>query len=204
VCIKLGATIQTGVGAEKRKAKADYEKHRKLFDAERAAYHSRIAKSKRNSGTHMSVIIDGSSPVCNFLCPYVWVDLFQVPMPWIFPFPKDYLKSHRFKLCVNGLINHGFNERTLWLHGNQWGKGPNMTCSLLLHHFKIIADTKTQLPSTLWLQVMIFHFSFVSCFKHFDKMDNCGGENKNKYVLAFLCWLVHLKVSNDLTRRLQL
>ena len=67
-CIKLGTTIKTGSRKEKMAAKAELKKHTELFNAEREGYHKCIEKARRNPSGHMSIIIDGSSPVrCSYL-----------------------------------------------------------------------------------------------------------------------------------------
>jgi hypothetical protein len=104
-------------------------------------------------------------------------------------------------LRINGIIDHGFNARFFWLHAGLWGKGANLTCSLLLNHLWLVATSHSKLPPTLYLQVhedkLFFIYYTLICMPLTKQMqmDNCSGENKNKYVLAFLCWLVHLKAS---------
>ena len=155
-CIKLGEIIKSNANtATKKKAQYERKDHIDLCNAERAYYHRRIAYSRLNPAAAISMIIDGSSPVCTLsvVCNSICSLLIKVVFPWIFPIPKEYLKSHRFKLRINGIINHGLDFRTLWLHSGCWGKGPNLTCSLLLHHLMEAEAMQGTLPPTLYLQV---------------------------------------------------
>ena len=79
----------------------------------------------------------------------------QILFPWVYPMPKDYLHTKRMKVNPYGFINHGTNLRELWLHTGAWGKGPNVTFSLLLHHLLSMhtAYPDDNQPTTLYYQV---------------------------------------------------
>ena len=107
----------------------------------------------------MSIIMDGSTdvilPFC-ILAPSSWKDL------------------HLNKLGVHGIINHGLQQRYLYLHQGQYGCGPNFVISILHHHLhQVLTAPGAAKPSTLYLQ-----------------FDNCSWENKNKYMLAYCNWLL--------------
>ena len=80
---------------------------------------------------------------------------------------------------VTGTIVHGRGQHC-YVDVNEVPHDSNLTIMVLILILKRYADV---LPKVLYLQ-----------------LDNCGRENKNKYVFAFLCLLVELgvfeKVSN--------
>ncbi|XP_061174842.1 uncharacterized protein LOC133183984 [Saccostrea echinata] len=82
--------------------------------------------------------------------------------------------SNMWKLRLNlmGVIIHGIG-----IYGFfdffQWSHGSNLTISILIHCLLMLET----LPDTLYLQ-----------------MDNCPGQNKNRFILGFLCWLVEIGI----------
>ncbi|CAG2197711.1 unnamed protein product [Mytilus edulis] len=78
------------------------------------------------------------------------------------------LKTHLLAAKVHGVGIYGFFDIFQWAHGS------NLTITAL---FNILNIMKDSLPEVLYLQ-----------------MDNCGRENKNRYVIAFLCLLVELGI----------
>ena len=73
------------------------------------------------------------------------------------------LKTH-----VTGALVHGKKDH-FYVDLLQWPHGPNLSISSLA---KAICDSRTCLPPKLYVQC-----------------DNCGRENKNKYVIGFLGYL---------------
>ncbi|XP_071143255.1 uncharacterized protein [Mytilus edulis] len=78
------------------------------------------------------------------------------------------LKTHLLGAIVHGIGAYGFFDIFQWPHGS------NLTVSTLMN---ILFMMKDSLPEVLYLQ-----------------MDNCGRENKNRYLMSFLAFLVELKV----------
>jgi len=80
-----------------------------------------------------------------------------------------HLRTHLTGIIVHGCGSEGFLDFLQYPHD------PNLTINILLKilvgHFKDLATTK--LPEKLYVQ-----------------LDNCGRENKNQFVLAFLALLV--------------
>ncbi|XP_053384146.1 uncharacterized protein LOC128550076 [Mercenaria mercenaria] len=74
------------------------------------------------------------------------------------------LKTHLVGVIVHGIGNYGFFDYYQYPHGS------NLTIHCLLSTLYMQKDS---LPDTLYLQ-----------------MDNCARENKNRYILGFLCLLV--------------
>ncbi|KAL6040634.1 NMDA receptor-regulated protein 2 [Balamuthia mandrillaris] len=94
-----------------------------------------------------------------------------IPLPHHHTPPKGW--------TIKKFIDHGHHHHYLRYHFDQWSRDANLVIS---HLFYFLMQTLQQ-PirahpnQTLYLQA-----------------DNCYKENKNKYLLAFLCWLVHLKM----------
>ncbi|VDI55323.1 Hypothetical predicted protein [Mytilus galloprovincialis] len=78
------------------------------------------------------------------------------------------LKTHLLGAIVHGIGAYGFFDIFQWPHGS------NLTVSTLMN---ILFMMKDSLPEVLYLQ-----------------MDNCGRENKNRYLMSFLAFLVELKI----------
>ena len=76
------------------------------------------------------------------------------------------LKTHLTAVLTHGHGIWGFFDICQWPHAS------NLTINLLL---KVMTNLKNSLPKVWYLQ-----------------MDNCGRENKNRFVLAFCCYLVQL------------
>lgn len=73
------------------------------------------------------------------------------------------LKTH-----ITGAIMHG-QSNSFYIDLNQWPHDPNMTITCLLNS---LCRGRRSFPPKLYIQC-----------------DNCGRENKNKYVLGFLAYL---------------
>jgi hypothetical protein len=85
--------------------------------------------------------------------------------------PKDYLRTKRLRVNPYGFIDHGSGQRELWLHMGAWGKGPNVTFSLFLHHLLETKAVHTDgaYPTTLYYQVIELGYNKIiinlqSCF----------------------------------------
>jgi len=109
----------------------------------------------------MSIIIDGMDQSATNLPHLKKISKSTVNL-W-------HLCTHLTGVIVHGCGSEGFLDFLQYLHD------PNLTINILLKilvgHFKDLATTK--LPEKLYVQ-----------------LDNCGRENKNQFVLAFLALLV--------------
>ena len=76
------------------------------------------------------------------------------------------------KYHLIGVIAHGIGS---WVYtmSDKWKSDANVTIEVLQRVLTAIEQQRGGLPSTLYVQ-----------------MDNCGRENKNQWVLAYLSWLV--------------
>ena len=78
----------------------------------------------------------------------------------------------KLKVQLTGVLTHGRGAYVFWQY-NQFSCDSNQTVTVLLRCLEELSP----LPETLYLQ-----------------MDNCTGQNKNKFVLSFLYYLVQTKV----------
>ena len=86
---------------------------------------------------------------------------------------KSTSAMYKLKMHVTGVLVHGHHSYGFFDFG-QFPHSSNLTMTILLD---VLYMYKDSLPPTLYLQ-----------------MDNCCRENKNKFVFAFCCLLVELKV----------
>ena len=109
----------------------------------------------------MSIIIDG-------------MDQSATNLPHLKKISKSTVNLWHLHTHLTGVIVHGRGSEG-FLDFLQYPHDPNLTINILLKilvgHFKDLAATK--LPEKLYVQ-----------------LDNCGRENKNQFVLAFLALLV--------------
>lgn len=105
-------------------------------------------------------------------------------LPTHIPVPKSWMHyGNRLTYCLAGLIDHSQGKH-FYLHPQtNWSKNANVVISILFHHIRerLKACGKDSRPSTLYLQA-----------------DNCSGENKNKYMFAFLSLLVSLGIFQEI------
>lgn len=101
-----------------------------------------------------------------------------------------YLTSPRkvqlFGVCIEGTAeqyNYLIDENnTIGTDGSQ-SHSPNTVISMLHHAFQ--------------------HYGFgeMACHIH---CDNCAGQNKNRYVMAYFCWRVMVRLHREVTVRFQI
>jgi hypothetical protein len=91
--------------------------------------------------------------------------------------------SHCLRLFLAGEINMSTNYHSLFMHLKSFPKGANAICTYL---WSDIMYTKQNVdhPASRATRLLV-------------QADNCVGENKNKYVFAFLAFLVLLGVYNE-------
>ncbi len=104
----------------------------------------------------------------------------SIRFPHTHPAPK--MDKGKYKLSVWGCINHSNNKRRLVVVPPLYEDGPNLCISMLWTIIKKTLLTSEHRPTVLYLQ-----------------MDNCVKENKNRFVLAFLAYLVYLGLFKRIT-----
>ena len=137
-------------------------KHLEQVRQERLSYYTRRAQAERDPGNYISLILDFSQ---------------AIQLPLIAKPPKAYAMKlqTRYPMLIGGIIDHGQNKNIYYYPSHQFGKGPNMIISMLHNHLHRNYFSQSGLqPRTLFLQA-----------------DNCAGENKNRYLMGYLSWLVH-------------
>jgi hypothetical protein len=97
---------------------------------------------------------------------------FEVPQ--ITPTPKGFKNLHRPAYMCGGLINHFHNDRFLYM-SETYPQDANLIISVLYHHLYYQLLLGTTRSKTLHIQ-----------------MDNCAGQNKNRYFMAFCSFLVSI------------
>ncbi len=87
-----------------------------------------------------------------------------------------HLKTHLTGVIIHGHGSSGFLDYLQWPHD------PNLTMNILLRAVvgQLSTMTDAAFPKKLYIQ-----------------LDNCGRENKNQYVLAFLSLLVELEIFQE-------
>ena len=75
-----------------------------------------------------------------------------------------------------GALTHGHGAYVYMGYG-QFPEDSNLTATVLMKCLEDVAKEKGHMPPVLYLQ-----------------MDNCSGQNKNKYILGLLSYLVKNKV----------
>jgi len=135
---------------------------------ERQAYSSRAHEAKTFPHQAMSVIIDQSD---------------AIQLPAVAYYPKAWIKlQKRMPMHVGGLIDHWFGNRIYFHPQPCFGKGANLTISILHNHLqRRFADSTLPRPPLLYLQ-----------------LDNCSGENKNRYVFGYLSYLIHRGIFQEI------
>jgi len=103
-----------------------------------------------------------------------------IRMPWQVPFPKSWLTKNRLRYEVIGFINFSLNSN-IFFHG----------LSLFAH------DSDTTISILYW-KIRSLRIDGQCGSKLQLHMDNCYRENKNKFVFAFCCMLVHMKWFEDI------
>ncbi len=101
------------------------------------------------------------------------MDQQKTTVPHFLNLSKTASASWRLRTHLTGVILHGI-ESFAFFDVFEFPNDSNLTCNILL---KILELHKESLPPVLYVQ-----------------MDNCAGQNKNRYVLAFLSLLVELGI----------
>lgn len=98
--------------------------------------------------------------------------IFRYEVPQATPTPKGMKNLKRpFYMC-GGLINHFNSNKFLYL-SESYAQDTNLICSVIYHHLFNELSVGSTRSKTLHVQ-----------------LDNCSGQNKNRYFMAFCCFLV--------------
>ena len=149
-------------------AKANKEVHRVHVTAQKAKYykHKQKGKSPRTCKIWLSIIIDG-------------MDQAKTCIPRLHRNPKNLDGHDVLNVHLTGVIIHGhLHQLYTWV--DNFPKDSNVTATVLLEALKDlqkIKGPKYEHPRNLYLQ-----------------LDNCSGENKNRFFLTFLALLIQLGV----------
>ena len=143
--------------------KTELFKHLEFIKQERTYYESKKAAARGNSNAYLSMVIDGA-------------DQSAYGMPHFCEITKTSSHAHKQRYHLIGVIVHGNpNCSYMYTCTDRWEHGSNSTIEVLQRTLKDLESTKykhMKFPDTFYLQ-----------------MDNCWRENKNRYVLGYLCWL---------------
>lgn len=137
-------------------------KHRDEIGAEKQKYYKHKRKARRESPKHMSVIIDG-------------MDQAKTNCPKPARMCKETEALFQYGTVVSGVLSHGDPETpaAAYLTDCSTPKDANLIIYLLVRTIKLRLAASETLPDTLYLQ-----------------LDNCVGENKNRFLLFFCALLV--------------
>ncbi|XP_066267510.1 uncharacterized protein [Branchiostoma lanceolatum] len=168
ICVRLSRKLASTRDPLKRKEiKTIRERHDKRQMIERAAYYQRRESAKKDPEKYLSLIIDGMDQAKTFLPHFVGDK------------SKDITSADQMKVHVSGVISHGHGLRATYLDFFEYKHDSNLTLNLLLKVLRALSLEKP-LPPILYIQA-----------------DNCYRENKNKFMLAFLDMLVHMKIFRE-------
>lgn len=168
-CARLDVELQLAINTpECAIAKAAKEVHRVHVTAQKGKYykHKQKGKSSRTCTIWLSIIIDG-------------MDQAKTATPRLHRNPKNLDGHDVLNVHLTGVIIHGhLHQLYTWV--DNFPKDSNVTATVLLEALKDLKKLKGPdyvHPRNLYLQ-----------------LDNCSGENKNRFFLTFLALLVQLGV----------
>lgn len=144
--------------------KAAAQQHHALHTSERSAYQLRCTKAEQDPATYASIVLD---------CPRSY------ELPHIEPVTKDTWSPPKVAVSAVGTISHSTSHRNYFFFLPFWTKNPNLILTVLFFQIVQLLATLSSSghhPPILFLQ-----------------LDNAASENKNRYLLAFLSWLVYHK-----------
>ncbi|XP_066304363.1 uncharacterized protein [Branchiostoma lanceolatum] len=191
ICVRLGRKLSKTRDPLKRRAiKKEREKHDDRQMEERASYYRRREAAKRNPDQYLSLIVDGMDQAKTFLPHFVgdksktlkysfgvtWTSYIILVMHFL---PQEITTADLMKVHVSGVISHGHGLRCTYVDFFEYPHDSNLTLNLLLKILRRLSVDKA-LPPILYIQA-----------------DNCYRENKNKYMLAFLDILVHMRIFRE-------
>eukprot|EP00058_Branchiostoma_floridae_P020703 XP_002606193.1 hypothetical protein BRAFLDRAFT_92067 [Branchiostoma floridae] len=161
VCKDLRTARGEATTAEQREAiDNDLQLHNDLQMMERRVYWGKVHRSLDDPSAYLSIIIDG-------------MDQNKTAIPHFVQKTKE-SEKWKLKTHVTGVLVHGLGQAFAYIDNLRWPHDSNLTCNVLLATLRMVSRMyDNKLPATLFLQ-----------------MDNCWRECKNKFVFAFLGYLV--------------
>ncbi|XP_053403787.1 uncharacterized protein LOC123534087 [Mercenaria mercenaria] len=169
-CVHLERELEKTRDPESRtKLKSMVAVHNERQMNERRYYYEKKDKAKDYPRRFLSLIVDGMDQSKTNLPHFTGRLLKGVD-------PNSFLKTH-----VQGILNHGCSTFKCYVDINEYSHDSNLVMNTLL---RAIHDSQSKLgtlPEVLFLQA-----------------DNCGRENKNKYVMSFCELLVRLHVFSEI------
>lgn len=173
ICITLRTKMQLALGEHKAYYKRLLGDHQNQVRQDRMRYwgNRESAFLNINGCYHLSVIIDGMS---------CWKT--QIPH-FIRPNKEVCNAGQPLQQPLIAAKVHGLGNIAFWQHGGQLtgpGSGSNVTCSIILYILHEVKAKRGFLPQKLKLQ-----------------MDNCGKDNKNITVIAFLASLLEAGIFTE-------
>lgn len=153
-----------------------------LHRKEREKYYHHCAKAKHDTQKYLTLIIDGMDQQKTLLPHYVSQSKVSTAIKpnylMVNYFPIQAMSNkQQLKVQVTGVLTHGHGAFTYLQYG-QYSCDSNQTITVLVKCLEQISP----LPDVVYIQ-----------------MDNCTGQNKNKYVLAFLAHLIQEGVFRKVT-----
>lgn len=136
--------------------------HKKLVQAEKSALEERKVRSTAAPDQILHIMVD---------CPdKVYLPHFSVPA-------TAHSRMAKVPFQSVGLINVSTDEYFYFDFFPWWAKTPNLIMSVLYMYLFTFLRTvdPSKRPRILWLQ-----------------MDNCFKENKNRFMIGFLAWMVYI------------
>jgi hypothetical protein len=102
-------------------------------------------------------------------------------LPHVIPVTKESGGLPKLAVSAVGTINHSAQKRDYMFFLDEYRKNPNLILSAFYIHILEHFSATGKHPPILWLQ-----------------SDNCFKENKNRWMMAFCCWLVHIGWFNEI------
>jgi len=177
-CVNLRMNWKDGTDDVSRaQKKKECTEHLEFVKQERSYLYYKRDLAKRYPNDFLSIIIDGADQSAYSLPHFKEID-------------KNTSTARKQKSHILGAIKHGRTEENtmqcyLYTISDKWEHGSNQTITLLQ---KVLLQCEERskredgrLPPTLFLQA-----------------DNCGRENKNRYFLAYLSWLVQKGIFKEI------
>lgn len=96
-------------------------------------------------------------------------------LPHVVPVTKETASLPKLAVSAVGTINHSTQTRDYMFFLDEYKKNANLILSCFYIHLIEHFTSTGKHPPILWLQA-----------------DNCFKENKNRWMLAFCCWLIHI------------
>nr|XP_022337269.1 uncharacterized protein LOC111133299 [Crassostrea virginica] len=197
VCPKCETLRYRVVGAvseeDKLTALNDYKRHIEISQAEHAVYRECVHRAREELQAYGDRPLPRSVPCSNQLSQVHYTFDFAQQLtlphhsrqegPLYFTSPR---KVQLFGVCMEGTAeqyNYLIDENcTIGVDGSQ-SHGPNTVISMLHHAFQE------------------YGLGEMACHIH---CDNCAGQNKNRYVMAFFCWRILVGLHREVTIHFQI